>query len=134
MPITSFPEYANTVTTLLDTLSASGQARLVNLQVDQRSMVRGFISGTLEFEDNSELHFREFLDLAQARPKVMYAYQYQAANGTLLFRYDNAAHASKSVSQEHKHTFEGAVPSPVPTLSQVLDEILDLMGSSKLSV
>ena len=34
MPTTSFPEYAKTITSLIDTLLASAQARLVNLQVD----------------------------------------------------------------------------------------------------
>jgi hypothetical protein len=56
---------------------ATGEAVLVTLQVDQRSAVRGFIAGSLQFEDGSELHFREFVDVTQAEPKIMYAYHYQ---------------------------------------------------------
>lgn len=86
MPTTSFPEYAKAITLLIDTLLASGQARVVNLQVDQRSMLRGFISGILAFEDDSELHFREFVDLTQSEPRLMYAYHYQDSKEALVFR------------------------------------------------
>jgi hypothetical protein len=67
MPATSFREYADDISALINTLFASAQAQLLDLQIDQRSMLRGFVAGTLIFSDNSELHFREFVDLTQAQ-------------------------------------------------------------------
>lgn len=126
MPTTSFPEYAKAITQPIDALLASGQARLVNLQVDQRSMLRGFISGILAFEDDSELHFSEFIDLTQPEPRLMYAYHYQDSKQSLVFRYDNAAHRPSLPQAEHKHTVTSVFPASAPTFVQVLDEILEM--------
>ena len=83
-----------------------------------------FIRGTVLFEDDSELHLRGFVDVTLDEPKLAYAYHYQDANQSLAFRYDNAAHRPPLAQPEHKHTFAGATVSPVPTLTQVIDEIL----------
>lgn len=128
MPTTSFPEYAKAITLLIDTLLASGQAHVFNLQVDQRSMLRGFISGILAFEDDSELHFREFVDLTQSEPRLMYAYHYQDSKKALVFRYDNAAHRPLLSKAEHKHTTSAVSPAPAPTFTQVIDEIFKTRG------
>ena len=124
MPATSFPEYAQSIADILDAVIASGQATLFSLQIDQRSMLRGFITGMLLFDDGSELHFREFVDTTLSEPKVMYAYHYQDANTELVFRYDNAAHRPPLSQAEHKHTPTGITASPVPTLAQIIDEAL----------
>jgi len=128
MPTTSFPDYAKSITSLIDTLLASGQARLVNLQVDQRSMLRGLISGILAFEDDSELHFAEFIDLTQPEPRLMYAYHYQDSKKNLIFRYDNAAHRPPLPLTEHKHAASTVSPAPAPTFMQVIDEIFEVGG------
>ena len=86
-------------------------------------MLRGFISGILAFEDDSELHFREYVDLTQAEPMLTYAYHYQDSNKTLIFRYDNAAHRPLPAQVEHKHTASTVSPAPAPTFTQVIDEI-----------
>jgi hypothetical protein len=125
MPATSFPEYAQSIADILDAVVATGQATLVSLQIDQRSMLRGFIMGMLLFDDGSELHFREFVDATLSEPKVMYAYHYQDANTGLIFRYDNAAHRPPLSQAEHKHTPTGIIASPAPTLAQIIDEILE---------
>ncbi len=124
MPVTNFPEYARRISDLLDTLLAAGQVKSVDLQVDQRSMLRGFIRGLLLFDDDAELHFREFVDVTLDKPKLAYAYHYQDANQTLIFRYDNAAHRPPLAQPEHKHISTGATISPAPTLTEVIDEIL----------
>ena len=63
MPTTGFLEYARAIRTAVDNLTDSGDAVLVSLQLDQRSSsVRGFIDGTLQFYEGSQLIFREFLD------------------------------------------------------------------------
>jgi hypothetical protein len=124
MPAATFSEYARSLQDNLDKVLTTGEATLVTLQVDQRSAVRGFIAGSLQFHDGSALHFREFVDLSHAEPKLMYAYHYQDVDHNLIFRYDNAMHRPALTQAVHKHTQSGIDVSPVPTLSKVLDQIL----------
>ena len=124
MPAANFPEYARSLQADLDKVVATGEAVLVTLQVDQRSAVRGFIAGSLQFHNGSTLSFREFVDLSQTEPKVAYAYHYQDADHNLIFRYDNAAHRPALVQPEHRHGRSGVDVSPVPTLPEILDQIL----------
>ena len=124
MPATTVPEYVQSITSLLNHVVATGEAVLSALQVDQRSAVRGLIAGILQFDDGSELHFREYIDVTQAEPQIMYAYHYQDVEHNLIFRYDNAAHRPALPQPEHKHTRLGIEASPVPTLAEVLDQIL----------
>lgn len=124
MPITTFPEYARAMQDVLDAVVATGEANVVNVRKDQRSLLRGFIAGMLQFSDGSELHFREFVDVTLSEPRLMYAYHYQDANKVLIFRYDNAAHRPLLPQAEHKHRPTGVEVSLAPTLAQVMDEIL----------
>ena len=124
MPVTTFPEYIQRMTELLNQVMATGEIALSAFQVDQRSAVRGLIAGILQFGDGSELHFREYIDMTQAEPKIMYAYHYQDTNYNLIFRYDNATHKPALPQPEHKHTPLGIETSPVPTLAAILDQIL----------
>lgn len=124
MPAATFPEYVRSLDEALHKVVATGEAVLITLQVDQRSAVRGFIAGSLQFHDSSTLSFREFVDLSQAEPKIMYAYHYQDANHNLVFRYDNAAHRPALSQPEHRHSRSGVDVSPVPTLPEILDQIL----------
>jgi hypothetical protein len=101
MPATSFPEYAQRLTHVLDTVVAAGEAVLTSLHVDQRSAIRGFIAGSLQFDNGSILEFREFVDVSHPEPKIMYVYHYQDADQALLFRYDNAAHRPALPQPEH---------------------------------
>ena len=123
MPATSFPEYAQGITDAVENLVSAGQAVLVSLQLDQRSVVRGFIAGSVQFQDGSVLNFREFVDVTQAEPKIMYAYHYQDENHNLIFRYDNAVHRPALPKREHRHNGSDVAIASVPTLSRVLDEI-----------
>jgi hypothetical protein len=76
MPATNFPEHARGIEDVLDAIVAAGEAVLVSIQIDQRSSLRGFIAGVLQFNDASELHFREFVDTSLPEPRLMYAYHY----------------------------------------------------------
>ncbi len=124
MPATDFHEYAQSIATLLGTLATAGRITRVSLETDPRSTRRGLIVGALLFEDGSELHFREFVDLTLSEPRMMYAYHYQDASKALILRYDNAAHRPPLSQLSHKHTSAGAVVASAPTLAEVLDEIL----------
>jgi hypothetical protein len=55
MPVATFLEYARSIEEVVNSAVATGDARLVSLQVDQRSVVRGLISGSLQFDDGSTL-------------------------------------------------------------------------------
>lgn len=127
MSATSFNEYADRITATVQQCTFSGLALRHELHVDRRSPLRGFISGSLTFKDGSELHFREFIDMNRPEPRLKYAYHYQAQDDSLIFRYDNAAHKPALPQDEHKHTAHGVEPSGIPTLEEVLDEILDTL-------
>jgi hypothetical protein len=45
MPATTFPEYVQHITDLLNHAVATGEAVLSSLEVDQRSAVRGLMAG-----------------------------------------------------------------------------------------
>jgi hypothetical protein len=78
----------------------------------------------LRFWDGSLLQVEEAL-VVQAFTiiKTRYNYHYQRADGTLVFRYDNAPHyPDLSGFPEHKHGSEQVLPAPAPDLSQVLIE------------
>ena len=124
MSATTFPEYVQRMTDLLNQVVATGETVLSAFEVDQRSAVRGLIAGILQFGDGSGLHFRAYIDMTQAEPKSMYVYHCRDADHNLIFRYDNAAHKPALPQPEHKHTPLGIEASPVPTLVEVLDQIL----------
>jgi len=120
----SFVEYAYDMRSLLDEALAAGDVVLYEFQVDQRSAVRGLITGDIEFVNGYWLHFREFLDLTCVPSRLMYVYHYQTVENELVFRYDNAVHRPPLVQLEHKHTPTQVTVSSAPSLPQVLDEIL----------
>ena len=93
MRATNFPDYAQAIEEIVDALIATGEVTVTTLQIDQRSSLLGHIAGILQFEDGSELHFREFVDTSRSSPRLMYAYHYQGIDKALIFRYDNAASA-----------------------------------------
>jgi hypothetical protein len=124
MPASNFPDYAQTLQNMINLIVSSGDARLLHLQIDARSNFMGFIAGILQFNDESELHFREFIDVNQAEPRQMYAYHYQDKDKHLLFRYDNAAHRPPLAQPEHKHTLTDIIVGNSPMLAEVIDEIM----------
>jgi len=79
----------------------------------------------LRFWDDSLLQVEEALVVkAFAIVKVRYIYHYQHADGTLIFRYDNAPHYPDLPGfPEHKHEGNSVLPASAPDLSQVLKEV-----------
>ena len=123
MPAINFLEYVQGLRALLDEAFAAGDVVQFELQVDQRSAVRGLIAGDMELANGGELHFREFLDVTRSDPRLMYAYHYQDVEHQLIFRYDNAVHRPRLPQRAHKHLPDGVYVSPAPTLLWILDEI-----------
>jgi hypothetical protein len=60
----SFPDYAQSVEEVLNAVTASGEASLVNIQIDQGSSLRGFIAGYLQFTNSAPPYY------SAARPTV----------------------------------------------------------------
>jgi hypothetical protein len=113
---------------MLDLLASLPFVESSNVNLEKRGDLAGFIRGEVEFNDGSSLlFFRELMDLRQPIQKVMYAYHYQKADGTLIFRYDNTAHhRSVPTFPYHKHLESGNVTdADAPSLEQVLREIED---------
>jgi len=117
--------------TILDLLASLPFVESSDVNLEKRGELIGFVRGEVGFQDGSSLlFFRELIDMNLPVQKVMYAYHYQKADGTLIFRYDNTAH-HKSVRTfpHHRHTLGGGVDSSdVPTLESVLREIEDLIS------
>ena len=83
----------------------------------------------LRFYDNSRLQIMEKLIVdAYALLKVRYAYHYQQANSTLIFRYDNAPHhPTVETHPHHKHIGADVVACTPPDISQLLREIDEIL-------
>ena len=120
----SFQVYLEAVQDALVSVLSTANVNLIEFQVDIRSSIIGYLAGVLQFEDGSELHFREYVDTSHVNPRLMYAYHFQDRDKQLQFRYDNAAHRPALSQPEHKHTSHGVELSVAPTLQEVLDEIL----------
>ena len=88
----SFQIYLEQIQIVLNDTLSIGSAILIEFQAERRSATAGFLAGALQFEDGSQLHFREYVDTSQAQSRLMYAYHFQDAAKPLVFRYDNAAH------------------------------------------
>lgn len=84
-----------------------------------------FLRVSVYFIDNSLLHFRE-LFVGQEKPfKKTFTYHYQRADGTIVFRYDNAPHFPNLLTApNHKHIGETEViAADAPDLQSVMKEI-----------
>lgn len=104
-----------------------------SITYDKRSSYIGFIRARLYFVDGAVLHFREFVNVQHDIERYMYVYQYQKADGTLVFRYDNTPHFPNLFNfPHHKHIGSevNVLEASPPDLKSVLVEIHNLMVSS----
>ena len=89
------------------------------------------LRGEVKFADGSQLHFREFVQLKQGHlpNRYKYAYHFQRADETIVFRYDNAKHYLKlPFAPHHKHVGENEViATNAPDLESVVKEIVALI-------
>lgn len=102
--------------------------QLLNIERDKRGMYEGFIRGNIDFQDNSTLHFREFVYVEISIDRKMYSYQYMNSENNLIFRYDNTKHHRKlnlATFPHHKHdgSEDNVVNSDATFLVEVLKEI-----------
>jgi len=97
--------------------------------VEGRSLTLGYIRLKLVWSDGSELHVREFIDLAAHPVRLSYAYHYQTAGQQLIFRYDNARHKPDLGFANHRHASDGSITQvpTVPDLGQIVTEVVNTM-------
>jgi hypothetical protein len=111
------------------TLHSRGDVDIQSLYTEQPTRLDGRVRGRLRFYDGSTLSFEEkVIKRGRSIEKVSYRYHYQRADGTLIFRYDNAPHHPEvSTFPDHIH-IEGRVEAAEPPdLSQVLRRIDELL-------
>lgn len=102
---------------------------LKTMLYDERSETQGFIRGLLYFDDGSELHLREFVDVSANIDRYKYSYHYMRADH-LIFRYDNSADITArdlATYPHHKHVGDIIEASPAPQLADVLAEIVEIL-------
>ena len=87
---------------------------------------RGVIDGRVTFWDGSFLEIAEVtIPTARGLKRLSYAYHYQRADGTTVFRYDNTPHHPEIASTfpHHKHVGEMVESAEVNDLHDVIQEI-----------
>jgi hypothetical protein len=112
-----------------DILALSRMVRSQDVHTEKRTPTEGFLRGDLLFKDGSRLHFRELVSTDPKVELVSYTYQYMQADGTMLFRYDDADHfLDLPTAPHHKHVGETeVVAANAPDLESVLKEIEGLI-------
>lgn len=104
-----------------------------SLTYDKRSTYIGFVRGSIYFLDGSLLHLREFVNVEHGVERYMYAYHFQRADGSFVFRYDNTPHfPDLPTFPHHKHvrSVSNVVAAGQPDLRAVLAEIQDVLTAS----
>jgi len=76
---------------------------------------------TIHFDDGSELHAREYIDLFERD----YSFHWQTVDGQLITRWDNAPHHRHIATYpHHKHTCDGIFENAEISLQGVIDFIV----------
>lgn len=121
--------YFDQLKRVVDSYAAASFVLDAQVSFELRPGDQGYVVGAVLFQDQSILHFREYLDAAGGRvSKLTYSCHYQHADMQLIFRYDNARHRPALPMLEHKHTANSIAVCPAPTLEAVLTEIVVMRG------
>jgi len=116
--------YLNRISQLAEQYAATDFVQTVELNLEPRREQQSYITGSIIFQDESVLYFKEYLDYFEgAVDKLMYSYHYQSEANRLIFRYDNARHKPELSFVEHKHQGNEILPVPPPDLADILLEI-----------
>jgi hypothetical protein len=96
-----------------------------DVHTEKRTLTEGFLRGDVLFKDGSRLHFRELVTTEPRVQLISYTYQYMHADGTTIFRYDDADHFMHlTTAPHHKHVGEfDVIAANAPDLQSVLNEI-----------
>jgi len=88
-----------------------------------------YLRGSLRFIDSTLLEIALFANESIHRIIVdKYRFQYMSKDGKMIFRYDNAPHYPGMASfPHHKHTSDKVVPSSMPAITDLLNEISSII-------
>ena len=115
---------------LRDTIYSRREIEVEYLRVEEVLSDRlGAMGGRLRFYDGSLLAFDEtVIEQGVVLVKTDYAYHYQRADGTLVFRYDNAPHHPEVPTfPDHMHIEGHVEATEPPDLNEVLRRIDGLL-------
>lgn len=84
-----------------------------------------YLKGAITFVDLSVLELSVFVTTSSHRiVPEKYRFQYMDKRNQIVFRYDNAPHHKELPTfPHHKHLAERVIPSAIPTIADILDEI-----------
>lgn len=77
------------------------------MEPERRGRTQGFLRVDVILTNGTLLHFREYVDVAQAVQRLTYAYQYMTQDRSLIFRYDNTDHHPHIATHPH-HKHDGS--------------------------
>ena len=119
-------DYLGEVEERLHTFDDYGLSDRIDYSADIRPGAQASVRATVLFVDASELYLREFL-IGQGQIRhVSYAYQYQRADGHLIFRYDHARHRPALSFEQHRHGADGSITAAQrPSIEALVTEIID---------
>jgi hypothetical protein len=88
-----------------------------------------YLKGLITFVDLSVLELSIFaISFSNRVVPDKYRFQYMDKKSHIVFRYDNAPHHRElSTFPHHKHLIDKVVPSEMPALADILDEISTFM-------
>ncbi|MFC1867614.1 DUF6516 family protein [Thermodesulfobacteriota bacterium] len=113
-------------------VDSSSIVHLSNITYEKRGTHEGFISGRLQFIDNTVLEWREFIDVEIIEDRLMYVYHYMTSSKGIIFRYDNTGHNKKldlPTYPHHKHdgSEENVLSARAMDLGEILQEIASIV-------
>ena len=101
-----------------------GFAESIIFQEEIRAGKQAILKAEVVFVDGSCLIIREYVGSKYGIERLSYAYQYQDREGSLILRYDNAAHKPKLSMPEHRHTPDGIETTSPPDMLDLVDEVI----------
>ncbi|MFM7886135.1 MAG: DUF6516 family protein [Pseudanabaena sp.] len=119
-------KYFQSLVLAVSRLEDYGLTKAITSNSESRPSGELFINIKVELIDNSVLFIREYISAKHEKlDHFSYAYQYQAVDESLIFRYDNAAHKPPLSEKEHKHLQNGEIITyPLPNIELIVDEVL----------
>lgn len=124
----SLRDYLERVRSGLQIFEDYGLSEQIDFAAEIRPGAQAVLQASVKLMDTSELYIRAYLLEKQTVQPLSYAYQYQTQEGTLIFRYDNAAHRPPLGFSDHKHDADGRiVPAEPPSIEVLVQEIIDYM-------
>lgn len=125
----SLNEYIESLNIAIQRLDDYGLVKFLEFNSEFRGEDEVFVTSKAIFINDSELYIREYLNGKYGVRRIDYSYQYQSADKTLIFRYDNSKHKPALGFDDHKHLRDGSIiPSPLPSIDEIVDEAIACLG------